>query len=262
MQVVTLTTDFGIRDPYVATMKGVILRIAPAVTLVDISHDIAPHSVTEAAYILAGAYRYFPAGTIHLAVVDPGVGGGRRAVAVRSGEHRFVAPDNGLLTLALRGEKWEAVELTNDRYWLPNVSHTFHGRDLFAPVAAHLARGVPLDWLGPAVNDLSQLPWPAPSRTPEGTVIGHVVHVDRFGNLITDIPADLLEDLGSVRIEIGSLQMERLSETYAEGTPGQILALIGSHGYLEVAVREGSAASMTGLGTGAPVALRPRYASE
>jgi S-adenosylmethionine hydrolase len=252
--IITLCTDFGTRDGYVGAMKGVLLSIAPQATLVDIAHDIPRQSVAEGAFTLATACGYFPEGTIHLVVVDPGVGSARRPVAVRTRRHFFVAPDNGVLTYALRDqEPLEIVHLTRREYWRSEISHTFHGRDIFSPVAAHLANGVPLEELGEPTQDMVQLPLPAPVQTDDGAIRGHVIHVDTFGNLITDIPAQMLAHRQASRVIVGQAHIREIATTYAAVEPGHLLALIGSHGYLEVAVREGSAAQVAAAGVGAPV---------
>jgi S-adenosyl-L-methionine hydrolase (adenosine-forming) len=246
--VITLTTDFGQADGYVAAVKGVILTICPQATLVDVSHEIRPQAVAQAAYLLLAVAPYFPPGTVHLVVVDPGVGTQRRAVAVETGRAIYVAPDNGVLSLALAGDKARAaVELTEPRYRLAEVSATFHGRDIFAPAAAHLAGGRSLTEMGPSlpVAALQSLP---PARQPE------VIHVDRFGNLITNyrVPA------GETRlaVTVGGARLEGLVRTFADVEPGALLAYRGSSGYLEIAVREGSAAQALGLGSGAAVKVQ------
>ncbi len=254
--IVTLTTDFGLGDGYVGTMHGVILGLCPEARIVDISHDIAPQDIRQAAFVLEGAYRFFPAGTVHVAVVDPGVGSARRPIAVQIATACFVAPDNGLLTPILEAEPVLAqVQLTRPAYWLPQVSRTFHGRDVFAPVAAYLARGVALLDLGEPATDLARLPWPRPTLQPDGAIAGQVLYVDRFGNLITDVPGEMLAE--SVAIEIAGRRIESLSPAYAAAAPGQLVALISSGGRLEIAVREGSAARELGVGPGEPVRIRP-----
>jgi S-adenosylmethionine hydrolase len=257
-QIITLCTDFGLRDGYVAAMKGVILSISPESTLVDISHEIAPQNVHQGAYVLASACPFFPQGAIHLVVIDPGVGSDRRAVAVRTAEHTFVAPDNGVLSLALKGKEiLQAVSLTAQAYWrTPQASSTFHGRDIFASVAAHLARGVALEALGDPVEALRSLPSPELRGDPQGGLIGHVVHVDHFGNLITNIPATRLLGRRDWQIETGTERIQGLQDTYARVAPGQVLALIGSHDCLEIAVRAGSAAERLGLDIGAEIHIR------
>ena len=232
-----------------------ILRIAPGVSLVDVSHDVAPQDVAGAAYLLAGVYRFFPPGTVHLVVVDPGVGTQRRGLAVRADEQLFVAPDNGVLTPVLDvATRIAIVSLTNACYWLGEVSHTFHGRDIFAPVAAHLARGVPLEELGVSIGDPVRLDLPEP-RVSGALVEGTVVWVDHFGNLVTNVPATMLATGETYRVTVGALEITGLLATYGEVRVGQALALVGSHGFVEVAVREGSAAAAAHAGRGAAVRL-------
>ena len=257
-KIITLCSDFGLRDGYVAAMKGVILGIAPDARLVDITHDLPRGDVQEAAFTLWSAYRFFPRGTVHLVVVDPGVGSDRRAIAVRTEGHLFVAPDNGVLDYSLRQEPMlGAVALTHRAYWrTPEVSRTFHGRDIFAPAAAHLANGVPLTDLGDAIQGLVSLDHPSPVVQGDGSIDGHVIHVDRFGNLVTDIPAVMLAERRDWRIIIGRESVCGLRETYASVGSGELLALIGSLGHLEIAVRDGDARQATGGDVGATVQLK------
>lgn len=257
--VVTLTTDFGLRDSYVAEMKGVIVGIAGDVQLVDVTHDVAAHDVTEAALALEATVPYFPPGTIHVAVVDPGVGTARRGLVVEAGGHRFVGPDNGLFTPFFTGD-WRAFGLAAPEYRLPHVSRTFHGRDVFGPAAAHLARGVLPSAFGPAITDPVRLRWPTPSAVAEG-VLGEVVHVDRFGNLVTSIPAGAVEGADEVRSVRVAGQWLPLVETYGDLPRGRAGALIGSRNRLEVAVREGSAARLLGVKRGAAVFVARRRAA-
>ncbi len=262
MPIITLTTDFGLNDAYVGAMKGVILGLAPHVTIVDITHNIPPQAMAQAAYVIAAAAPYFPAGTVHVVVVDPGVGSQRRPIAVQTSQAIFVAPDNGVLTHVLQsGTSGESpmtvVHLTRREYWLPQVSHTFHGRDIFAPVAAYLARGVPITSLGEPIGDPVMLDLPQPRRMPDGSLRGQVVYVDRFGNLVTNVPAGWLDRAVRWQIEVAGRTVEKLSTTYSDVPGGQLLALIGSAGTLELAVREGSAARMLGIGIGEPVVVRP-----
>ena len=247
MRLITLTTDFGLEDAYVGVMKGVILGINPAATIVDLCHAIPPQDVQAAAFLLHTAWPYFPPATIHVVVVDPGVGSQRRAIAVDVGAATFVAPDNGVLSyvLAEAAEKNTlAVHLTNRRYWLSKISATFHGRDIFAPVAAHLSLGVPLADLGEPlpIGELVTLSLPRPARQSNGVWVGHVVHVDHFGNLVTDLEAEAIGDAQAVVIEVGGRRIVGLRRTYAEGSPGEPMALIGSSGRLEIAVPGGQAA--------------------
>lgn len=253
-RVITLLTDFGTRDAYVAAMKGVILGICPEATIVDVTHEVPPQDVRAGAFLLAEAAPYFPEGTIHVAVVDPGVGSARRPIAAETARAHLVGPDNGIFQRFLRSAPLcRAVEIANPHYRRPDVSSTFHGRDLFAPAAAHLARGVDLSELGPPVHTLAELELPRPRQAP-GLVEGEVIHVDRFGNLITNLES---RDLGAVRaVEVPGAFLSGLSRTYADVEPGALLALIGSGGLLEISVRDGSAAAALGAGRGARVAVR------
>jgi len=238
--VITLTTDFGISDAYVGAIKGVILGINPNITIVDISHEIEPRNISQAAYILSSACPYFPDGTIHVAVVDPGVGSDRKAVILRTARASFVAPDNGILSYVAE-DKVEIVNLTNRNFWLNPISNTFHGRDIFAPVAAHLSLGIPSGDFGEAISSLVELPQSRPEVMANGAIIGRVIHIDRFGNLITnvkqsDLPAD------GIIIEVKGYSINGLNASYADG--GERLALIGSDGNLEIGVRNGNAADL------------------
>ena len=257
-RIVTLTTDFGLRDAYVAEMKGVMLGIARAaeqsLQLIDVTHEIERHDITEGALALEAAVPFFPAGTVHLAVVDPGVGTTRRGLVVAAEGHMLVGPDNGLFTPFFTGDGWRAFEVAEPDYRLPIVSRTFHGRDLFAPAAAHLAMGVDPARLGPAVPDPVRLAWPE-VRAVAGAVAGAVVHTDRFGNLITSIHARSVEPLdAAVLIRIGGREVP-LVGTYADLPTGRPGALVGSGGRIEVAVREGSAAAVLRARRGTPVVV-------
>jgi hypothetical protein len=257
MAIITLTTDFGLADGYVGIMKGVILRIAPEARLVDLSHEVPAQDIRRASAVLARAIPYFPDGTVHLAVVDPGVGGSRRALIVAALGSFFVGPDNGLFSEPLADTNARIYAADRPEFWLPAPSHTFHGRDIFAPLAAHLALGRQPEELGtPAGAPVRLPPAPAPRRLPDGSLGGQVVHVDRFGNLITDVPGAWLAGRGwSCRIAGQSI--DRLSISYSEAERGALLALVSSAGTLEIAVREGSAAASLGVGTGEPVLLLP-----
>jgi S-adenosylmethionine hydrolase len=257
MIIITLTTDFGLRDGFVGTLKGVILGIAPQAKIVDISHSIAPQDVQEGALVLRRAAPFFPAGTIHLYVVDPGVGTQRRPLAARLGEHTFVGPDNGLLTPLLEAaeqakQPTEFVHLNNPKYWLPSVSRTFHGRDVFAPVGAHLANGISLSALGPRITDPVRLELSRPEKTDHGWV-AHVTGIDVFGNLATDLPASVLEGRREVVVRVGGAAVDRITDTYGNKQPGDLVALIDSEGYLEIAVVNGSAARKLDAKVGDPV---------
>jgi S-adenosylmethionine hydrolase len=255
--IVTLTTDFGTRDAYVAAMKGTILGIARAVQVVDVTHELAAHDVAEGAFALEAVAPYFPAGTVHVGVVDPGVGTARRGLAVVAVGQVFVGPDNGLFTPFLGGSDWAAFELAAPEYRLRAVSPTFHGRDVFAPAAAHVAAGVDPSRLGPRVPDPVRLAWPASRRTAEG-VAGVVVHVDRFGNLITSIPAVALAGLGAPAVVAIAGRRLALVSTYGELPRGGAGALVGGSGRIEIAVREGSAARLFRAGRGTRVVLSRR----
>jgi S-adenosylmethionine hydrolase len=243
-RIITLLTDFGTRDHYVASMKGIILGINPQCTLVDITHHVNPQDIEEGAFILASAYGFFPKGTIHLSVVDPGVGGLRKPILVQTGNYFFVGPDNGLFTIALKKEKVkQAVALTKEKYFLPRVSDTFHGRDLFAPVAGHLSLGVDPANFGHKMESWTELPFPKP-RITEAKVIGEIIHIDAFGNLISNIDVDQLAEFGGRRhivARIGKERIEGLKKGYWEGKKDEPIALIGSGGFLEISVREGNA---------------------
>lgn len=253
--IITLTSDFGTRDAYVAEMKAVILGLVRDVQLVDVTHEIEPQLVAEGALVVEALER-FPAGSIHLAVVDPGVGTERRGLVVRAAGRLYVGPDNGVLTAAMAAPGWEAHELRAAEYRLPVVSRTFHGRDVFAPAAAHLALGVPPSRFGPAVLDPVRLSWPRPRQGPRG-VEGEVIHVDRFGNLVTSIGAASVEALVGSEPAIARIRnlILPLVGTYGDLRPGQAGALIGSRGRLEVAVRDGSAAARIRAGRGTRVTL-------
>jgi S-adenosylmethionine hydrolase len=259
--VIALLTDFGSRDHYAGTMKGVVLDICPEATLVDLTHDIAPHDVTGAALELAAACRYFPAGTVFLVVVDPGVGSARRGVAATAGRYTFVAPDNGVLAPAL-AELGDArvVELTVRKYARPTVSRTFEGRDRFGPAAAWLARGVHLTAFGPAVTDWTGLSLPAPVEH-DAMLEGEVVRVDRFGNLVTNIDRARFERFaraGGLALAVGGHEVTTVVEAYADAAPGALCALFGSAETLEIAVNGASAAGRLGLTRGTRVTLERR----
>ncbi len=254
--IITLTTDFGQADAYVGTMKGVMLGICPEATLVDVSHEIRPQAVQQAAYLLSTAAPYFPASTVHLVVVDPGVGSTRRAIAVQSERATYVAPDNGVLTMALALDPpRRAVHLIEPRFRRPEASATFHGRDIFAPAAAHLAAGVPLDEMGEPIptGDLVSLPALDPRRQADGSWLGLILHVDRFGNLITNIRQPRPQE--QLTVEVAGKRIEGLSRTFTDAAVGEPVAYVGSSGCLEIAVREGSAADELGVDIGDPVRI-------
>jgi S-adenosyl-L-methionine hydrolase (adenosine-forming) len=250
----TITTDFGDKDGFVGTMKGVIWNICPTVQIADITHLIAPQNIHEGAIALWRAYAFFPAGTVHIIVVDPGVGTARRPMAAKLGDQYFVAPDNGVLTPIIeeaeaKGLPTQFVNLTNEKYWLQNVSHTFHGRDIFAPVGAHLAAGVALTELGPVITDVKRLPLPKPEKTATGWKAQLSV-IDTFGNLTTNLPAAALEGRTDIVIHFKDLQVDGLVPSYGHKRPGDWVALIDSEGFLEVSVVNGSGAKTIGAVVG------------
>jgi S-adenosyl-L-methionine hydrolase (adenosine-forming) len=248
--IVTLLTDFGLQDPYVGVMKGVILSVNPAVRIIDISHHVTPGAISQAAQILQETYPYFPDGTVHVAVVDPRVGTDRRAIVAVAQSHLFVGPDNGIFSPLIEACQESAIiHLSETRYFLPHVSDTFHGRDIFAPVAGHLSQGADPFNMGPVIYDPIHLRYPAPYRK-GGSLYGQVVQVDHFGNLITNIHRGDIEEFsgGSIPlVRIGDMRIEGIRKTYAQTEAGEFLALFGSSGYLEIAVNRGRAADRTGL---------------
>jgi S-adenosylmethionine hydrolase len=256
MLIITLTTDFGLSDGYIGAMRGVILSISPGTTLVDLSHEIPAQDVRAGAFVLYQAVPYFPPDTIHLAVVDPGVGGQRRALAVRTSAGVFVAPDNGMLSYVLAtANVHAAVSLTNPDYQRPQVSGTFHGRDIFAPAAAHLANGVPLAELGPRAINLVRWPLPRPEHRPGGEILAQVIHVDHFGNIVLDVTASDVQ--GEMTFKLGRHEIEGISHTFSDVAPGQPVAYVGSsRDHVEIAIRDGDAAREIGLGIGDQVLIR------
>lgn len=260
MRIISLTKDFGVRDPYAAEMKAVILGICPSAVIVDVTHEVGSFNVRMGAFVLASAAPYFREGTVHVAVVDPGVGTQRRPVIVETKEGFFIGPDNGLLVLAAEAQGIEHIfEITSRRLTLPHVSATFHGRDIFAPAAAHLCNGVPLEEFGPEVSALEKPAFVKVSREQEA-VVGEVLHVDGFGNVITNFRARDVEHLrGSmVQAELPKAKIElKFAKTYADARQQEPLALIGSHDYLEIALNQGSAAEVFRAKPGDKVKLSP-----
>ncbi len=243
-RIITLLTDFGNRDAYAGVMKGVILGINPQAAIVDITHEVEPQNILQAAYVLKTASQYFPENTVHVIVVDPGVGTDRKAVLLRTPKALFVAPDNGVLSYVYHeGKVLEMISLIHPEYWLQPVSRTFHGRDIFAPVAAHLSLGVPPHRLGETLKSINLLADCRPMVSADNTIYGKVIHIDRFGNLITNISVDDLPT-AEIEVKIKGRSIGGLSATYAEG--GELLALLGSDGHLEIGVRNGSAGSLLG----------------
>lgn len=244
MTIITLLTDFGTADSYVAEVKAVLLSRAPNVTIVDISHEVHPGDIRAGQYLLGRAWKHFPDGTIHLAIVDPSVGTERRAIAAESSGHRFVAPDNGLLSFLQQGARCVALPI-------PHVAApTFHGRDVFAPAAASLATGASLESLGTIITDPYHSPLPTP-RSDGLTVVGEVIYVDRFGTLVSNIPGNAVQR--GVRIQVEGTDAGSLSRTFRDVARGALVAFVGSGGTVEIAVRDGSAARMLGVGVGAEV---------
>lgn len=278
--IVTLTTDFGLSDAYVAAMKGVILSINPKATIVDVSHQVPPQNLAHAAFVVGMAYHCFPKDTIHVVVVDPEVGTQRKGLLLVTPQAKFLAPDNGVLSFVLfnhfdYGERpqqnqglelfqpfdfslppaIQGYQLTNPRFWRHPVSSTFHGRDIFTPVAAHLSKGAPPEEMGERVEKVTYLHIPSPRPRESGSLEGVVIHIDTFGNLITNIQESQVED-GMVVVEVGGPRILGLSQTYAEGR--DFVALIGSHGYVEVSIRNGSAAKRLGVRVGDRVGLQKK----
>jgi S-adenosylmethionine hydrolase len=254
---VTLLTDFGLRDHYAAAMKGVMLSINPALQFVDISHSIPPQDIQSGAFTLGHAYPWFPAGTIHIAVVDPGVGTSRKAMLVAAASQVFIAPDNGLLSYVFQQEEsWTAYEITEDHYFRKPVSPTFHGRDIFAPVAAWVSREIPLQKLGPVLGDPVRLKIPSLTRVRDALIQAAVLAVDSFGNLVTNLkPQDLPGDGRAWKILVAQREITGVRRTFAEGEPGEVFVVPGSSGYLEIVMKNGSAASTLNIGPGAPVGV-------
>jgi S-adenosyl-L-methionine hydrolase (adenosine-forming) len=254
VSIITLTTDFGTKDGYAAQMKGVILGIYPQARLIDVTHDIQPYSVIEGALVLKGVSRYFQEGTIHVGVVDPGVGSKRRCIALKADKRSYVGPDNGLFSLIFQSaQEWEAREITKPAYLLPQPHATFHGRDVFAPTAAHLCAGQSFDSVGPTIQDPVRLNLPEPSHTPDG-IQGEIIYIDRFGNLTSNIPADMLTR--NVRfVEAGNARISGISRFFGEVPESEPLALINSFGFLEIAVNKRDASRELAVGTGEPVRI-------
>jgi S-adenosyl-L-methionine hydrolase (adenosine-forming) len=247
--VISLTTDFGLEDPYVGVMKGVILSVNPEGRIVDLSHGIPSHDVLAGALALLASCEYFPLGTVHVAVVDPGVGSQRRPILAVTEKYAFVGPDNGLFGPVFRRLKpVRFFELTEERYFHSPISRTFHGRDIFAPVAAHLSLGTPPEKFGPVIEDFVQLEWPSPRQIGKGRISGEVLRADKFGNLITNISAeDLAQNgisLSRIVIRIGKHWVTRMCLSYAEALPGEPFAIMGSSGLLEISVKQASAAEL------------------
>lgn len=256
---ITLTTDFGQTDHFVGVMKGVILGIEPTARIVDLCHEIPAHQVAEASFVIAQAYPYFPPKTVHVAVVDPGVGTARRPLLVEAGGQYFIGPDNGIFQMVLSREPKAKVRvMTAGKYFLRSISRTFHGRDIFAPAAAHVASGVSPARFGKLIDDYHRPPSEKPIRTARRGWTGQVLKVDRFGNLITNFHIDELEGGGLRPFEmlIGLTEIMRIVQNYEELAPGEVAAIVGSSGYLEVVANQASAAKLLGCAAGSPVEMR------
>lgn len=262
MTVITLLTDFGLRDGYPGVMKGVIWRITPNVQIADISHAIKPQNIFQGALALARTVPFFPPGTIHIAVVDPGVGTQRRPIGLHLGEHFFIGPDNGIFTLVLESaeshdDSIQVFHLNQTSYWLPEVSRVFHGRDIFAPVAAHLARGIPLEKMGSIIYDPVRLEIPHPERIQGGGWRGQIIEIDNFGNLSTNISQNFLAPLGEVQVHIANRQINRLVNTFGDRPPGTLIALYGTTHDLVISVVNGDAAHLLNVSIGDFVHVYP-----
>lgn len=257
--IITLTTDYGTNDHLVGTLKGVILKINPEATIVDITHNVAPFDLLDGALAIGAAYTYFPPRTIHVVVVDPGVGTDRRPLLVSGDNQYFVAPDNGVLSVIFEREENVVVRhATAEHYYLQPVSRTFHGRDVFAPLAAWLSKNWQPPSMGEEIQDYKKFALPRP-KSADGVAKGIVMRVDTFGNLVTnfkaeDLPAPSAEN-GAMNLQVGNQTVSRLVSTFAEGNAGEAVAYVGSSGYVEIAVNKGNASRTLGIGRGTPVIL-------
>ena len=262
-KVITLLTDFGLRDPYVGAMKGVILSICPDANIVDISHEIRKFDIRQGAYVLAASAPFFPKGTIHVGVVDPGVGTSRKAIIIETKKSFYIGPDNGLLTLAaLREGVKKVVQITNSKYMLPRVSRTFHGRDIFAPAAAYLANGVPIENFGPLLEEYEILSFSKP-HVRKDQIEGEIIYVDGFGNIVTNIYSEILEKVGiSEEDKIKVLLNDKLGKVlkickaYNEVKKGEFLAIIGSGNFLEISINQGNAAKKLNVKEGTKIKIK------
>lgn len=261
MTIVTLTTDFGTGDYACGLLHGVIWNIYPEAKIIDLSHDVPRHDVLAGALLLARSCFYFSPGSVHVAVVDPGVGTSRRPVAAKMGNQYFVGPDNGVFSLVAHkalqaNQPVSFYHLNNPAYWLPSVSNIFHGRDIFSPAAAHLAAGVPIDQMGSPISDPIHLDIPSPEVEDWGWV-GQVIHIDHFGNLATNIHKDLLAGMGPVRIAVKDQVINRLSYAFGNSSSGELTALIDSAGALSICVANGSAAELLHVNVGERIEIYP-----
>ena len=261
-RVVTFTTDFGTTDHYVGAMKGVILNVNPSTQLVDITNSVQAYDVLDGAIAISQAYKYFPSDTVHLVIVDPGVGTSRRPLLVRTERHFFLAPDNGVLSFVFEEEKerLQVRHITSEHYYLQPVSQTFHGRDIFAAVAGWLSKGVDSSAFGEEITDYVRFAAPKPKGMAPSTIKGVVLKVDKFGNLITNIRPDDLPELfhtetPKFRIIVGKAEVTKMKTAYAQGTPGETFAILGSMGFLEIATNRGNAARMVGADKGSDIGV-------
>lgn len=258
---ITLTTDYGTRDHFVGTMKGVLLTINPAAVLVDISHEVASYSIIDAAFTIGHAYAFFPSGTVHLVVVDPGVGSDRRALLVQTAKYYFVGPDNGVFSFIYEREERLAVrQITAEHYFLQPVSRTFHGRDVFSPIAAWVSKGIEASNFGPQISDYRRFAGLNPQMVNESMARGIILKADKFGSLITnfsiaEFPQFLRQPAAAFRLEIAGRQITTLRNAFEEGAPGEVFAIVGSTGHLELVCNRSSAARLLNAGPGAEVVL-------
>ncbi|MEQ9308274.1 MAG: SAM-dependent chlorinase/fluorinase [Balneolaceae bacterium] len=256
-KIITFTTDFGLQDHYVSAMKAVILGIVPEARLIDVSHEIPAQDIMAGAWVIRNSAFLYPPESVHLVVVDPGVGTDRNPIVLKIEDQYFVGPDNGIFSLLYKEFKYKAYKLNNSKYWRKDRSRTFHGRDIFAPVAAHISNGVDLKELGEPIKDLVNYHWAVPLGDKDG-LQGWVIHIDRFGNLITNISEDLLENTAGrrkVKIYVGNTIIDHLVNTFGDVEPGEPVAFIGSSGMLEVGINKGNAAKMLSVDKGAQISL-------
>lgn len=261
MNIISLITDFGLKDNFVGVMKAVILKVNPQAKIIDICHEIKPQDITEAAFLLKSSFRYFPEGSVHLAVVDPGVGSERKIVIVKTRNYFFVAPDNGILSPTLENEPpIELIDVTNKTYFLKPISSTFHGRDIFAPIAAYLSRGKSIRSFGRKIESFKRLELPRIKMDSEN-LVGEIIYIDRFGNLISNIDKDNLFNFikgKRFKICIKNKAIEKISRSYFEGASLKPLALVGSSNYLEIALNSGSARDKLRVSKGDKIIIRRR----
>ncbi len=255
--IITLTSDFGLQDQYVSAMKAVIISINPDVRLIDVSHQIPPQDIMAGAYVSRNSALLYPKNTVHLVVVDPGVGSERKPIALKVRDHILVGPDNGLFSLFFDDFEYKAYHLNNPKYWLENLSSTFHGRDIFAPVAAHLSMGVPLEELGTPISELVSYRWAVPIADKDG-LQGWVVHIDHYGNLITNIPKSLYEEVignRKAKIYVGNTILDQTSVTFTDVEEGEPVVFFGSSDMLEIGINKGNAEVMLGIQKGAQISV-------